>query len=173
MNEITSEKNLYQGTYEKKEESMGTLQEKWIYRALKRSFDIISASIGLIILSPAFLIIAIIIKQEDKGPVFYKQKRTGQYGKSIEIYKFRSMRVGAENIENMLTEEQRRTYRKEYKLDNDPRITKCGDKLRKSSLDELPQLVNIICGDMSVVGNCYIIGTTKKNPVFSSVCPIG
>lgn len=155
MNEIVSEEEIYQSTYGKEEkiDSRAYLSvRKKLYRIVKRSFDIVSAAAALILLSPVFFIIAIIIKQEDGGPVIYRQSRIGQNGKPILVYKFRSMRVGAENVEEMLTPEQLKRYRQEYKLDEDPRITRCGGKLRKTSLDELPQLVNIIKGEMSVIG---------------------
>lgn len=125
---------------------------KRIYLIIKRFFDIILSLIGLIILSPIFLIIAIIIKIDSKGPVFFKHKRIGKNGKMIGVYKFRSMVTNAEELIKKFTPEQKAEYEKNFKLDNDPRITKVGKFLRKSSLDELPQLINILIGNMSIVG---------------------
>lgn len=122
------------------------------YLFIKRLFDIIMSLIGLILLSPVFLIIAILIKIDSKGPVFFKHKRIGKNGKTIGVYKFRSMVINAEELLKQFTPEQMKEYEKNFKLDNDPRITKIGNFLRKSSLDELPQLINIFIGNMSIVG---------------------
>lgn len=108
---------------------------------IKRSFDIVASGIGLIVLSPLFLIISIFIKIESKGPVFFKQGRRTKDGKIFKMYKFRSMIVDAENQGTGL-----------FNFENDPRVTKVGRFLRNSSLDELPQLLNIFLGHMSVVG---------------------
>ena len=107
---------------------------------IKRAFDTVVSAIGLILLSPLFAIIAIQIKCDSKGPVFYSQKRVGLYGIPFRIYKFRTMIDHAENGVPHLT------------LDDDPRITKIGKWLRKYRLDELPQLWNILRGDMAIVG---------------------
>ena len=107
---------------------------------IKRAFDTVVSAIGLILLSPLFAIIAIQIKCDSKGPVFYSQKRIGLYGIPFRIYKFRTMIDHAENGVPHLT------------LDDDPRITKIGKWLRKYRLDELPQLWNILRGDMAIVG---------------------
>ena len=123
------------------------LQKKAIYLFIKRFFDIVLSLIGLIILSPIFLIIAIAIKLESKGPVFFKHTRIGKGGKIIKIYKFRSMVENAEELIKSFTPEQMKEYKENYKLTNDPRITKVGKILRKTSLDELPQLINILKGD--------------------------
>ena len=125
---------------------------KRIYLIIKRFFDIILSLIGLVILLPIFLIIAIIIKIDSKGPVFFKHKRIGKNGKTIGVYKFRSMVINAEELIKKFTPEQKAEYEKNFKLDNDPRITKVGKVLRKTSLDELPQLINILIGNMSIVG---------------------
>ncbi len=128
------------------------IASKPFYHGVKRVVDVITSLVGLVLLSPVFLIIALLIKMEDGGPVFYSSKRVGKDGKSIGVLKFRSMKVNADRLEDMLTPEELAQYRKEYKLDHDPRITKIGDFLRKSSLDELAQLINILRGDMSLVG---------------------
>lgn len=123
----------------------------------KRAFDILVASLALIVLSPVFLLIALAIRIESKGPIFYIAKRAGRGYKIFNFYKFRTMIVGADskiseyshlNQYNASTEGP-----KFYKIENDPRITKVGAFLRKSSLDELPQLINVLLGDMSLVGN--------------------
>jgi lipopolysaccharide/colanic/teichoic acid biosynthesis glycosyltransferase len=106
----------------------------------KRIFDVATTIIGLIVLLPFFIIIAILIKLNDKGPIFYKQKRIGQNFKPFELLKFRTMIVNADKIGPAVTK------------DGDPRITKIGKFLRKTKLDELPQLWNVIRGDMSIVG---------------------
>lgn len=123
-----------------------------VYNLVKRIFDIVMALFALLILLPVFIIIAILIKSDDGGPIFYKHKRVGKNGKSIYVYKFRSMAVNADEIFSHFTEEQIKEFEKYYKLENDPRITRIGDFLRKNSLDELPQFLNILKGDMSFVG---------------------
>lgn len=123
-----------------------------VYNLVKRIFDIVMALFALLILLPVFIIIAILIKSDDGGPIFYKHKRVGKNGKSIYVYKFRSMVVNADEIFSHFTEEQIKEFEKYYKLENDPRITRIGDFLRKTSLDELPQFLNILKGDMSFVG---------------------
>lgn len=123
-----------------------------VYNFFKRGFDIISASIGLIVLLPIFILLGILIKLDSKGPIFFSHKRIGKDGKVIGVYKFRSMVSNSEEIFRNFTKEQKEEFEKNFKLDDDPRITKLGKFLRKTSLDELPQLLNIIKGDMSVVG---------------------
>ena len=123
-----------------------------VYNFFKRSFDIISASIGILFLLPLFIVLAILVKLDSKGPIFFSHKRIGKNGKIIGIYKFRSMVSNSEEIFKNFTEEQKKEFEKNFKLDDDPRITKIGGFLRKTSLDELPQLLNIIKGDMRVVG---------------------
>lgn len=148
-----------------------------IYLFFKRVFDIFSSSVALVVLSPVFLIIAILIKKEDNGPIFYNHKRVGQYGKDLVIYKFRSMMTEENQAKVVLTPEQIEQYKKEYKIDNDPRITKVGKILRKTSLDELPQLLNILKGQLSVVGPRPIVKdelskyTDSQRKKFLSVKP--
>lgn len=123
-----------------------------IYRGFKRIVDIILGCIGLVLLSPIFLILAICIKIDSKGPVIFAHKRIGKNGKEFNMYKFRSMYENAEEMIENFNEEQKREWQENFKLENDPRITKVGKFLRKTSLDELPQIVNIIKGDLSIVG---------------------
>jgi len=124
----------------------------------KRTFDILISSLTLITLSPVLLLVAIAIKLESKGPVFYVAKRAGRGYKIFNFYKFRTMVVGADS--KMSDYSHLNQYNststlgpKFFKIENDPRITKIGTFLRKSSLDELPQLINVLMGDMSLVGN--------------------
>ena len=124
---------------------------KALFRFVKRSFDIIASLFGLIFLSPVFLITAIAIKFEDGGPVIHRRYCVGKNG-TYTMYKFRSMRVDANDIEKLLSAEQLEEYRKECKVKNDPRITKIGKIIRRYSIDELPQLLTVLKGDMSLVG---------------------
>jgi len=140
--------------------------KKIVYKAVKRVFDIVFSLIGLILLSPVFLIIAVIIKLDSKGPVFYVQKRIGINGKLFKIYKFRTMVVGADKkLRKYLKEnpEASKEYGKYKKLNDDPRTTKIGNFLRKTSLDELPQLINILKGEMSIVGPRPYLLKEKKD----------
>lgn len=121
------------------------------YHFVKRLFDIILSTTGLVILSPIMLIIAYRIKREDGGPILYKQVRIGKNGRQFEMYKFRSMVVNADQLlENL--KNQNEVDGAMFKMKHDPRITKVGHFIRKHSLDELPQLVNVLKGDMSLVG---------------------
>ena len=122
-----------------------------IYHALKRFFDIVASAIGLIMLSPLFLFLIIKIKHEDGGPAFYSQERIGKNGKPFKMYKFRSMVVNADKLLDQL-EDQNEVEGAMFKIKDDPRITKIGHTIRKYSLDELPQLWNVLIGDMSLVG---------------------
>lgn len=129
-----------------------SVKPKPIYDFVKRVFDIVCSLIGLIVLSPVFIIISILIKTTSEGPVFFAHKRVGKGGKTIKIYKFRSMVTNAEELIKQFTPEQKAEYEKNFKLENDPRVTKVGKFMRKTSLDELPQLINILKGDISIVG---------------------
>lgn len=129
-----------------------SVKPKPIYDFVKRVFDIVCSLIGLIVLSPVFIILSILVKTTSEGPVFFAHKRVGKGGKTIKIYKFRSMVTNAEELIKQFTPEQKAEYEKSFKLENDPRITKVGNFMRKTSLDELPQLINILKGDISVVG---------------------
>ncbi|HIU49904.1 MAG TPA: sugar transferase [Candidatus Limousia pullorum] len=128
------------------------LKRKTASLIIKRVFDIIVSLILLILLSPVFLVISIMIKTDSKGPVMFRQVRVTQYGKTFRIFKFRTMVTDAEKLGTQVT------------VDNDSRITKTGNRLRKCRLDEIPQLLNILKGEMSFVGtrpevekyvNCY------------------
>lgn len=127
------------------------IDKQYGYRVCKRIFDIIASVIGLIILSPVFLIVAIAIKLDDGGPVFYDQIRVGRNGKKFKMFKFRSMRVNAEDeIEKL--QKHSEVDGAMFKMRNDPRVTKVGRFIRKTSIDEFPQLINVLIGQMSIVG---------------------
>ena len=121
------------------------------YEIIKRLIDIICSFMGLLAFSPLFIIIAIIIKFTSKGPVFFSQKRVGKYGREFDMYKFRSMVVNAEELKEKLAA-QNEMSGPMFKMKDDPRVTKVGKFIRKTSLDELPQLWNVLKGDMSLVG---------------------
>lgn len=119
---------------------------------LKRLFDIVFGLAVLAVFAPLFLLIAALIKLEDRGPIFFMQTRVGKYGRLFRMYKFRSMCIDAEK---RLEELKARNQHKEgvtFKLKDDPRITRVGKWLRKLSLDEMPQFFNVLAGEMSVVG---------------------
>ena len=123
-----------------------------IYKFVKRAFDFIAALAAIVAISPLLLIISAIVYLGDPGPVIYGQVRIGKNGKAFKMWKFRSMYKNADKMIDQLTDEQRQQYITEFKIDNDPRITPVGNFLRKTSLDELPQLFNVLCNDMSLVG---------------------
>ena len=126
--------------------------ENKVYLFLKRLIDIVGSGLGILILIPVFLIIGILIKLEDpKGSVFFSQKRNGLNGKEFNMYKFRSMVHNAEDLlESLMSKNE--MDGPVFKIKDDPRITKIGKFIRKTSLDELPQLFNVLKGDMSLVG---------------------
>ena len=122
------------------------------YLFIKRLIDIVGALLGLILLSPLFCIVAILIKLEDpKGKVFFAQERNGINSKTFKMYKFRSMVNNAEELLQKL-QHQNEQSGPVFKIKDDPRITKVGKFIRKTSIDELPQLINVLKGDMSLVG---------------------
>lgn len=124
-----------------------------MYLIVKRVIDILGSLFGIILLFPIFLLIGVVIKLEDPtGPVFYAHQRLGKSGTFIPVYKFRSMYQNADKMIDSFTEEQKKEYQENFKLKNDPRVTKVGKILRKTSLDELPQLLNVLKGEMSIVG---------------------
>lgn len=122
-----------------------------LYHGIKRLFDFLASLVALILLSPLFLILAIKIKAEDGGPVFYSQIRIGKNEKPFRIYKFRSMVVNADKMKKDLLD-QNEVEGAMFKMHDDPRITKVGKFIRAHSLDELPQLWNVLIGNMSLVG---------------------
>ncbi len=128
------------------------VKDNRVYLLLKRSLDILASLAGLIVLSPLFLIVALAIKIEDpKGSVFFSQQRCGKDNKLFPMYKFRSMVSNAEELLEEL-KEMNEMDGPVFKIKEDPRITKVGKFIRKTSIDELPQLLNVLKGDMSLVG---------------------
>lgn len=123
-----------------------------IYKFVKRAFDFIVALVAIVAISSLLLIISAIVYLGDPGSVIYGQLRIGKNGKAFKMWKFRSMYKNADKMIDQLTDEQRQQYITEFKIDNDPRVTPVGNFLRKTSLDELPQLFNVLCNDMSLVG---------------------
>lgn len=130
-------------------------QSKLVYFMLKRFIDFNLSLLGLIILSPVFLVLMIAIKLDSNGPIFYKHMRIGKDGKSLGVYKFRSMTTKYKTFDEFyqtLSDEQKKEWDENFKLEDDPRITRVGKFLRKSSLDELPQILNILKGEMAIIG---------------------
>lgn len=121
------------------------------YEIFKRGIDIIGAGSGLILLSPVIAIVACAVKFTSKGPIFFSQKRVGKNGQIFDMYKFRSMVVNAEELKEKLVQKNEMSGPM-FKIKDDPRVTKVGKFIRKTSLDELPQLWNVLKGDMSLVG---------------------
>lgn len=132
--------------------SEAVFKEKPVYDFVKRAFDIAFSAVLLIVLSPVFLVTALCVKS-DGGPAFFKQKRVGRGGKTFTIFKFRSMCNNADSPENLAKLKKfNEMDGPVFKIKNDPRITKVGRFIRKTSIDELPQLFNILKGDMTFVG---------------------
>lgn len=143
---------MYESLEKIQKQEKKTNEGKKSYLICKRTIDLIASIFGLIVLSPLILIIAILIKVEDpKGKVFFSQKRVGQYGKEFYMYKFRSMVSNAEELKEKLMA-QNEMSGPMFKMKHDPRITKVGRFIRKTSIDELPQLINVLKGEMSLVG---------------------
>lgn len=133
-----------------------TAVDGW-YAVAKRLLDIIGAVTGLVLISPVFILTAIFIKMDSEGTIFYKQSRVGRNGKEFGLLKFRSMRMLVKEGKLVHSDadtkvEQLKETQKNYKLENDPRITKIGHFIRKTSIDELPQLINVLRGELSLVG---------------------
>lgn len=128
------------------------IQRRYGYRFVKRGFDILASLMGLILLSPLFLIVAIAIKVDDpRGKVFYSQIRLGRGERPFKMFKFRSMVSNADKLMVQLTEENEVSGAM-FKMREDPRVTRVGRIIRKYSIDELPQLINVVIGSMSLVG---------------------
>lgn len=127
------------------------VNDRPFYHVVKRLFDIVASVCGLILLSPLFLFLVIKIRSEDGGPAFYSQERIGKNEKPFKMWKFRSMVVDADKMLDKL-EDQNEIDGAMFKIKDDPRVTRIGHVIRKYSLDELPQLWNVLIGDMSLVG---------------------
>lgn len=126
-------------------------ENKVLYNFIKRIIDFVGALCGLILLSPILGIVGILIKMESKGPIFFSQKRIGLNGNEFNMYKLRSMVVNAEELKEKLLA-QNEMSGPMFKMKDDPRITKIGKFIRKTSIDEIPQLINVLRGEMSLVG---------------------
>lgn len=122
------------------------------YAFFKRCFDIVSSFVMILLCSLLLLLLGLIVACSSKGKIIYRDARVGKNGKKINVYKFRTMVADAANLDKYFSPEQKQQWEKERKVDGDPRITKIGKVLRKTSLDELPQLFNILFGSLSVVG---------------------
>ena len=133
------------------EENYVPPKRKPVYEFFKRIFDIVMSLFALIVLSPLFLIIAILIKAEDGGKIVYKSTRLTKGGKEFGMYKFRSMVPNADKLKASLMD-QNEVSGPAFKMKDDPRITKIGKFIRRTSIDELPQLINILKGDMTIIG---------------------
>jgi exopolysaccharide biosynthesis polyprenyl glycosylphosphotransferase len=120
-------------------------------RSIKRLFDIFASAAALLVLSPVFLVVAVLIKLTSSGPIFFRQARAGLHGRPFNMFKFRTMVVDAERLKDQLAAKNEQTG-PVFKMKNDPRVTPIGRLLRKHSIDELPQLINVLRGDMSIVG---------------------
>lgn len=127
-------------------------KQKRGYIVAKRTLDIVASAIGLVICILPMLIIIALIKLESPGPAIYVHHRIGKNGKPLPLLKFRTMYRNADTMIDQFTPEQKAEWQENFKLENDPRITRIGKFLRRSSLDELPQLVNILKGELSIVG---------------------
>ncbi|MFH1866397.1 MAG: sugar transferase [Candidatus Eisenbacteria bacterium] len=127
------------------------LSGKFYRRYIKRPLDILASLVGLLLLSPLFLVLAVMVRLDSRGPVFFRQMRVGKGGREFEFYKFRSMVQDAEAMKSKLMH-LNELEGPVFKISDDPRITPIGRFLRRTSLDELPQLFNVLRGDMSLVG---------------------
>lgn len=127
---------------------LAILSARW----LKRLLDIIGSLVGIVLLSPVFLLTILLIKLEDRGPVFFKQVRVGEGGRLFRMIKFRSMVINADAVKDQLLAANQHQQGVTFKMKHDPRITRVGRWIRKLSIDELPQFFNVLSGEMSLVG---------------------
>ncbi len=130
----------------------GASKSSVVYQKAKRVTDVVLASLLLVLLAPLMLIVAALIKITSRGPVIFRQTRVGLNGKCFTMYKFRTMRNGAEGMRDSLVHMNHHQDGPVFKVPQDPRLTPIGKFLRRSSIDELPQLFNVLTGDMAVVG---------------------
>ena len=134
------------------EYDISMFKKKPFYSFIKRFADIILSLLVIIIFSWLFIILWLLVKCTSRGPAFYGHLRIGKNGKKFKVWKFRSMKIDNRPLEEIFTKEQMEEYKRDFKVTNDPRITKVGKFLRKTSLDELPQFWNVFIGQMSFVG---------------------
>lgn len=128
------------------------MNKRTTYRLIKRAFDLTASAALLGLTAPLLAAVSAVVRMESKGSSIYIHERIGLDGKRIRVLKFRSMKAGSDDVEAVLTDEEVEAYYREYKLKNDPRVTEIGRWLRRSSMDELPQLFNVLQGGMSLVG---------------------
>lgn len=147
MPELRQDTNYILITKEQTTESKNIL-----YCFIKRCIDFLLSLLAIPIYLVIYALVAVVVKFTDGGPVLYKTTRIGKGGKPFRMYKFRTMKMNADRLEDFLTPEELENYKKEYKLKKDPRITKIGKILRKTSADELPQILNVLKNDMSLIG---------------------
>ena len=150
--------------------------KKTFYRFVKRLFDFVLSFIAIVLAAVPMLVIAVIIWMDDHGPVLYIHQRIGKNGKKFPLLKFRTMHVNAEEMIREFSSEQKKEWEENFKLEKDPRVTRVGRFLRRSSLDELPQLFNILKGELSIVGPRPIVDAEleqygDKKEKFLSVKP--
>jgi lipopolysaccharide/colanic/teichoic acid biosynthesis glycosyltransferase len=124
----------------------------FVYPVVKRGLDIVISLVALVVLSPLFLVVALAVKLHDRGPVFFSQSRVGGRGRTFKCWKFRSMVADAEALRQELAAKSDHDDPRTFKMANDPRITPVGRMLRRFSIDEFPQIFNVLIGDMSIVG---------------------
>lgn len=146
------------------------------YRFIKRSFDIAASALALLLLSPLMLVLCLLIRLDSKGPAFFIHRRYGKDGRPLNMLKFRTMYTNAQEMMEDFTPEQKREWTENFKLTDDPRITRIGKFLRKTSMDELPQLINVLRGEMSLVGPRPVVEEELKKygeeqAVFLSAVP--
>lgn len=146
-------------TLERQWLNWSVLRRRWLLRwrvrsaaIMKRASDIVGSIAFLIVFSPLYLVLALLVKFEDRGPVLFGQTRVGRFGKELRMHKFRSMRLNAEAEFEKLLAQNQHSEGVTFKMKNDPRITRVGRWLRRFSLDELPQFYDVLKGDMSLVG---------------------
>ena len=123
-----------------------------VYLLVKRVFDVLFSSVALVLLAVPMALITVLIKIESPGPAIFVHNRFGKNGRPLPLLKFRSMHMNAEQMIDLFTPEQKEEWEQNFKLENDPRITKIGRFLRRTSLDELPQFINVLKGELSLVG---------------------
>lgn len=162
LTEIDIDESL-ESTLPKSHKDQQLNPNKTSYYVIKRIFDIVASLVGLIMLSPILIIVGLLIKLQDGGPIIHTRICCGPAGSTYKMYKFRTMVPNADDLEKYLTPEQLSEYFANCKLDNDPRITKIGKVLRRTSLDELPQLVSVLKGNMSIVGPRPLVEHEKVN----------
>jgi len=145
-------KNLLEFSKPYKRYKERRLYPNQVFDVLKRTLDFIMALFAIVLNLPLMILIGVLIKSDSKGAAIYKHKRVGLHGQQFYVYKFRSMICTNKPLDEIFTSEQMEEFKRNYKLDNDPRITRIGKFLRRTNLDELPQFFNILLGKMSFVG---------------------